>query len=510
MDATQQSSDRPRIARNVLWNWAGIGCQMAIGLAVAPFLIRRLGDEGYGIWILVGSMVGYFGLLELGLRASMGRHIAYHRARNDPAGVNSILSTAVAAECITALAIALLTLIADILFPRFFHVSSEHLHEARLALLLVGLNFAITLPLAIFDSVLWAFERFDLINLVDIPVGVARMAALFYFIPRGHGLIAVAVIAVASTTLGALLKVVLSFRVEPALRVSVRSIHKAAAKQLYSFGVWSFLLSMARRTRGYFSPMLIGALVSVQVVTLYSIASRLIGYAIQVIVATTGVLTPRATAFHAQQNLEQQERLFIEGGKYCTAVALYFLLIFLFLGQPFIALWIGPKQAHDAARLLDILAIGEMLPMSQWVTYSMILAMARHRLSALVALLEVIVMVALMFALVAPWGMPGVCIGIALAGAACRGIFQIVYGCRLTSVPITTYFRRALLRPFILAAIVGAAMTLLHPWSAPTSWLRLVAYATVFTIAYGGLGLALLGGYARFRPSHRAAPKPMA
>ena len=496
-------TDNPKattVARNVLWNWSGIGVQMAIGVVVAPFLIRRLGDEGYGIWILVGSLTSYFGLLELGLRASMGRHIAFHRAQHDSAGVNAILNTAIAAECVTAIVIAALTAAGAILFPRFFDVSPTHLHEARIALLLVGLNLAFTLPLAIFDSVLWAFQRFDLINLIDIPIGVARMAALFYFLPRGHGLIAVAVIAILSTTLGALLKMILSLRVEPTLRLSFASIHAAAARQLYSFGVWSFLLSMARRTRGYFSPLLIGALISVEVVTLYSIASRLIGYAIQIVVATTGVLTPVATVLHAQAKKEEQERLFLEGGKYCSAVALFFLLAFAFLGHSFITLWIGPKQAH-AAILLNILSVGEVLPMSQWVTYSMILAMARHRLSALVALVEVVLMIALMLILVRPMGMTGVCIGIAIAGTGCRGIFQVIYGCRLMGVTLQTYFAQAFLRPLLLAAASAIAMAALHPWSAPETWRTLIAYATIFTVLYFGLALVVLGGLARLRLS---------
>jgi hypothetical protein len=148
---------------------------------------------------------------------------------------------------------------------------------------------------------------------------------------------------------------------------------------------------------------------------------------------------------------------------------------------------------------LNILAVGEVLPMSQWVTYSMILAMARHRLSAIVAFVEVVLMIALMAVLVRPWGLTGVCIGIAIAGLACRGIFQIVYGCRLMEVSLASYFARALLRPLLLAIAAGIAMATLHPWSASETWLTLIAYATIFTVPYIGMAFVVLGGYAQLR-----------
>jgi O-antigen/teichoic acid export membrane protein len=497
----------PHVARNVLWNWAGIVVQMLVGVVVAPFLIRRLGEENYGIWIIIGSLTGYFGLLELGVRASMGRHIAFHLAKADADGVNAILNTAVAALCATAGVIAALTLGFVIAFSHIFQIPPDQVRPAQIALLLVGLNLAVTFPIAVFDSVLWALQRFDLINLIEIPISALRMAAVFYFIPRGYGLIALAVIAIATSVAGAAIKMLLSFKVEPRLRLSAHYVSPPAARQIYSFGVWSFLLSMARRTRAYLSPLLIGAILSVQVVTLYSLAARLIGYASQFLVASTGVLTPVATALHAQDQTAQQKRLFLEGGKYCTAIALYFMLLFVFLGRPFITLWVGPHLA-PAASLLNILVVGEVIPMSQWVTYSMILAMARHKLSAIVALLEVAAMVALMLILVRPMGLTGVCIAIALAGTACRGIFQIAYGCRLMRVDFATYFAAALLRPLVLALIIGICAAAVQTRAAPHRWLPLLLHAAILSIGYFAIGMIVLGGYRQIRPHRALAPSP--
>src|SRR5687768_12728598 len=85
---------RRNLALNVLWNWAGIGTEVLTALIITPLLIRGLGDESYGLWILIGSMTGCFGMLDFGLRGAVGRFVALHQAKGDVEAVQRVLSTA--------------------------------------------------------------------------------------------------------------------------------------------------------------------------------------------------------------------------------------------------------------------------------------------------------------------------------------------------------------------------------------------------------------------------------
>src|SRR5438874_10869077 len=132
-----------KIVWNMVWNWGGMAVAMLAGLLVAPLLVRRLGDTTYGLWILMGSLTSYFGLLDLGVRGSVGRNIAYHRARHDMAGVNATLSTALALLCAAAVVALVGTLVLLAVFPRVFDVRAADAAGCRLALLLVGVNVAL-------------------------------------------------------------------------------------------------------------------------------------------------------------------------------------------------------------------------------------------------------------------------------------------------------------------------------------------------------------------------------
>ena len=64
------------LLRNILSNWAGFLVEACVAFYLSPFVIHTLGDTSYGIWILLTSLTGYFGLLNLGLRPAINKYVA--------------------------------------------------------------------------------------------------------------------------------------------------------------------------------------------------------------------------------------------------------------------------------------------------------------------------------------------------------------------------------------------------------------------------------------------------
>src|SRR5262249_34765549 len=88
--------DKRIVARNAVCSWLSIAVNMAIGFVLMPFLVHRLREETYGLWILIASLTSYFNLFDLGVCNAVGWNIAYHRGKGDREGVNAILNTALA------------------------------------------------------------------------------------------------------------------------------------------------------------------------------------------------------------------------------------------------------------------------------------------------------------------------------------------------------------------------------------------------------------------------------
>src|SRR5450432_4474773 len=67
----QEGQRASRFFVGVLWNWVGVALNIAIGLLLSPYIIRKLGPERYGIWVLVFSLVEYLWFFDLGFNTSV-------------------------------------------------------------------------------------------------------------------------------------------------------------------------------------------------------------------------------------------------------------------------------------------------------------------------------------------------------------------------------------------------------------------------------------------------------
>src|SRR6266852_6450116 len=83
-----------RIIRNVISNWGTYLLAMAINFFLSPYVVRRLGNTGYGVWTLILSLTGYLGLLDLGVRGAVTRYVAKFHAEAEDGRASNIASSA--------------------------------------------------------------------------------------------------------------------------------------------------------------------------------------------------------------------------------------------------------------------------------------------------------------------------------------------------------------------------------------------------------------------------------
>ena len=74
------------LLRNSLWHLSGSALPALVALATVPLMIRGLGLEGFGVVMLITSVVGYFGVLDVNLSAGSIKFLAEHHARQEHRG----------------------------------------------------------------------------------------------------------------------------------------------------------------------------------------------------------------------------------------------------------------------------------------------------------------------------------------------------------------------------------------------------------------------------------------
>src|SRR5215469_2806813 len=71
-----------------------LAAQIVVAFFLTPFVIHRLGDRMYGLWALVGTFIGYYGLLDLGLGNAVSRYTARALGKGDLEECGRVFSAA--------------------------------------------------------------------------------------------------------------------------------------------------------------------------------------------------------------------------------------------------------------------------------------------------------------------------------------------------------------------------------------------------------------------------------
>ena len=95
-ESVSEPLDRARVLLNVLSNWGAFAVNAVIAFFLSPYIVRSLGAEVYGAWVLVGSLVGYLGLLDIGVRGAVTKFVAAHHAARAHDEASRIASAALA------------------------------------------------------------------------------------------------------------------------------------------------------------------------------------------------------------------------------------------------------------------------------------------------------------------------------------------------------------------------------------------------------------------------------
>src|SRR4029077_13984354 len=96
-------------AKNVSATWLSLAVHAGVGFFLSPFILHRLGDDAFSLWVLVFSLTGYYGNLDLGIRASIVRYVAKFAATEDEDQLARFLSTSLAFYVAVGLVVVLLT-----------------------------------------------------------------------------------------------------------------------------------------------------------------------------------------------------------------------------------------------------------------------------------------------------------------------------------------------------------------------------------------------------------------
>lgn len=480
MTETTQGA-KPSLRINAISNWTVLALNILTGFFLTPFIIRHLGESGYGIWTLVCSFIGYCGLLNLGVSSAIHRFIARDLARKDAQALNRVASTAMALFIVAGMLVLFLSFLLASNLAVFFHVDPQKQDAFIHLVRLVGIATAIGFPVEVLGAVVMAREHYVALNTANVMRILIRVTITVLLLKNGLGLIGVGIASIAGTLVFTVMTCFIYRRYSSEICFSPINVDRGTSRRLVTYGGFTTIITLASLLRTELDSAVIGRMIGLAQVGYYGVAALVIRYIFRLIVSMSGILTPRFASMHGAKQHRELQGLFLRSTLLTSLITFFICTQAYLFGERFLDLWVGPEYA-PAVPVLHILLICWSLDLSQNSGISLMFALNRHKLYALVMLAESLMNVALSIIL-APWlGLIGVAVGTLIPMLLVKVCIQPILVSHIAKVRLIQY-TLAILPGLILAVFM---VTLIHLLRLP-DYLRYCPLMNAIWVALGSV-----------------------
>ncbi len=445
------------IAKNVATNWFSLVVGMLLSFVVAPIVVNSLGGVYYGIWTLLQQFTGYLWLFDFGVRESVVKYVAQYDASGDHAELNQVVGTAVTLYALVSVAGLVAASLIALALPYVFNIPPDAVQVARWTAFLTGASVAMSFLFNVYVGVLMGLQRLYVVSQLGMLFGIVRAVAIIVLLKSGFGLIALAFVSFAMSTVNGWRVYSACRRYAPHLSLRPLPLRRGVVSRLLNYGKWVLVSNIGDKIIFSTDAIVVGIFLPVSTLAYYAIAGTLIHHLRSVVSAAAQVVNPLSSGLQARNEMRSLAMVIQLGTTFAVLLGLPFCVGFITLGERFIALWMGEQYAATSSTVLTALAVGSVIGLPYLTISGFFYGIGQHRIVALSRVGEGLANLALSIALIHPLGLVGVAIGTTIPHAIVVGAVLPCLLPRWLPIRLSEDYLRVYLRPLIAAIPFAAA-----------------------------------------------------
>jgi len=447
----------PGVMKSTASNVVRLVVVMACQFVLVPITIQTLGPEQYGVYSLALSVLGFFGLLELGAGTAAVKYAAAARGNGDIETRNRAISTLLCMSLGASAIAGSIVLGLGAFFPHLFGVPVGLSREATIAFLLLGARSALLAwPSGVFRSSLSGDNRISVANMVQIVTNIGLTISTWAMLKAGMGLVGVALSSLIWFAVEGASYVVLSYRQIAGFRVSNRLFDRQLLRQTISLSVSQLLITVSGMILLRTDPIIVGSALTLVAVGQYGVALKVSENVFQLAKQYVNALSPSVAALHGAGDMNATREFFLKSSRHAAIVAGALIVAVVPWADRLLLGWVGDKML-PAAVPMALLSLAMSLSTLQMVVSGVLTYTDRHMLTARFSIASMIVNLTLSLIFVHLFGLPGVAIGTLVAVTCIDVSYAPWLACRELGLSLVRYWLEGPSRPLLVAAVCGVA-----------------------------------------------------
>lgn len=482
------SGEHRQVRRNTFASIFYFIANAAIALWLVPYLITRIGIDGYGLVVLGLSLMAYVNLAAGSVNTSISRFLTVDINRGEFDRANETFNTALFGALLGIAFVLPLLWLFGTNVTSIVSVPEGYRDSAATFVILLAVAFVTTFLRNILTVPAFARNRLDLIFLcqgIDVAVRILTLVALMsLLVPDvwqvGSGVLGGAV--------SALLVSVLIWRaLAPYLTLAPHRFRRSRFKELFTMSAWVLVnstgallflnvdLIVANQFLGTTAAGQFGAILQI-IIALRSAASLL-----------ARIVAPLFFARYAKGDFAELQSILKRSMRYLGIMVACPVGILCAWSGEFLTLWLGPEFLH-LELIVCIAAAHLAVNLSCMPLFYLQQAANRVKYPAIVTLALGLLHVGLSISLAwgLGWGLYGIAISGALTLTAKNCVYTTVNGATILDVPYRTFLVPVLVTGVgtVIAFALGETVSQMADI---VDWSSLVVMTAVTTLLYFAL-----------------------
>lgn len=457
-----------------------------VQLIYVPLLLSCIGQEEYGLYQLIGSIMAYIVSINGILAAGVGRYYCMYKVEGNERMMENTLAIAKRMYWIMS-SITLVVMVGITAVFRNVYASSftpVQVDECSTMLLILGVNCIVTMNNTINISVITANERFvflkgsQLITLICQPVLVILLAQVF------PSALIVSLIVLVMNVLCATIQRIYAKSVLEA-RYTYHGWDCSLARGLLGFSAAIIMVTLADQIFWKTDQLIVGYMFGASTVAVYAVGAQIYTAYMTVGVAISSVFLPRVSAlYHHDHDMVAISALFAKVGRISLMMCLLILGAFAVLGPDFMTLWAG-DQYFDSYLIAIIVMMPFTIDLIQNLGLTILQVINKYYFRGAMYLAIAVLNVALTVAMLNMVGLVGAALSTAIAMFVGNGFIMNWYYKVKVGLDIVGFWGQMV--PIAVPAAALAAVFAVAYWLFPVphaSWWSLIAAGALWVVAY--------------------------
>ena len=464
---------------------AGVGYlhQIAIillGLWLTPFLLRRVGQHEYGLWLVAGQLLGYLALLDLGVLAILPREVAALSGQADKAKAGADIAALLAR--VGALmrrwqlpGLSVACALVWWFLPRDWS-------DLSAPLIPVFVAFVLLYPMRILLAALQGVQEMPFLAAAQMTGWILGTASTIALVIMGAGLYALVAGWVITTAVPA---GAAWWRARRHWPQALPTTPHGPASAIFKSSLWLSVGQVAQVLLAGSDVLLVGRLLGAAAVVPYACTGKLVTVFANHPHLLMHVAQPALAEMRTSESRERLQRVATALTQAMLLMSGALVVVILPVNHAFVAWWVGASQYGGWSLTLAFAAMMVLRHLSVAIIYTLF-CFGYERQISLTSLADGVVTVAATAILIGVWGPVGAPLG-------------SIIGVLAVSLPVNgravaremglsgRAFGSIIAPVLVRIVLVGGGAAVASAWLAPTSLLAVGLLLTAAVALYGVL-----------------------